>query len=39
MSGLIKKELGFDDIAEYYLIYSQVVIGYLKNTEKVLRYL
>ena len=36
MSGLVKKELGFDDIAEYYWADSQVVIGYLwNNQEKV----
>ena len=34
MSGLVKKELGFDDIAEYYWTNSQAVIGYLRNTQK-----
>ena len=34
MSVLIKKELEFDDIAEYYWTDSQVVIGYLRNTQK-----
>ena len=34
MSGLVKKELGFDDIAENYWIDSKVVIGYLRNTQK-----
>ena len=34
MSGLVKKELGFDDIAEYYWTNSQVVIGYLRNMQK-----
>ena len=34
MSGLVKKELGFDDMAEYYWTDSQVVIGYLRNTQK-----
>ena len=34
MSGLVKKELGFDDIAEYYWTDSKVVIGYLRNTQK-----
>ena len=34
MSGLLKKELGFDDIAEYYWTDSQVVIGNLRNTQK-----
>ena len=32
MSGLVMKELGFDDIAEYYWTDSKVVIGYLRNT-------
>ena len=36
MSGLVKKELGFDDIAEYYWIDSQIVIGIPR---KDLRYL
>ena len=36
MSGLVKKELGFDDIAEYYWIDTQVVIGIPR---KDLRYL
>ena len=34
MSRLVKKELGFDDMAEYYWTDSQVVIGYLRNTQK-----
>ena len=34
MSGLVKKELGFDDIAECCWTNSQVVIGYLRNTQK-----
>ena len=34
MSGLVKKEFGFDDIAEYYWTDSKVVIGYLRNTQK-----
>ena len=37
MSGLLKKELGFDDIAEYYWTDSKVVIGYLRNTQKRLK--
>ena len=35
MSGLVKKGLGFDDIAEYYWTDSQVVIGYVRNTMKI----
>ena len=34
MSGLVKKELGIDYIAEYYCTDTQVVIGYLSNTQK-----
>ena len=34
MSGLVKKELRFDEIAEYYRTDSQVLIGYLRNTYK-----
>ena len=34
MSGLVKKELGSDDIAECCWTNSQVVIGYLRNTQK-----
>ena len=34
ISGLVKKELGFDNIAEYYWTDSKVVIGYLRNTQK-----
>ena len=34
ISGLVKKDLGFDDIAEYYWTNSQVVFGYLRNTQK-----
>ena len=37
MLGLVKKELGFDDIADYYWKDSQVVFGYLSNTQKDLR--
>ena len=37
MCGLLKKELGFDDIAEYYWTDSKVVIGYLRNTQKRLK--
>ena len=35
MSRLVKKELGFDDTSEYYWTDSQVVIGYLRNTQKI----
>ena len=34
MSWLVKKELGFDDIVEYYWTDSQVVFGYLRNIQK-----
>ena len=34
MSGLVKKELRLDDIMEYYWTNSQVVIGYLRNTQE-----
>ena len=34
ISGLVKRELGFDDTSEYYWTDSQVVIGYLRNTQK-----
>ena len=34
MYVLVKKELGFDDITEYYWTDSQVVIRYLRNTQK-----
>ena len=34
MSRLVKKELGSDYIAEYYWTDSQVVIGYLRYTQK-----
>ena len=34
MSLVVNKELGFDDTAEYYWTDSQVVIGYLWNTQK-----
>ena len=33
MYGLIKKELGYADIRKYYLTGSQVVFGYLKNSQ------
>ena len=34
ISGLVKKELRLDDIMEYYWTNSQVVIGYLRNTQE-----
>ena len=34
MFGLVKKELGFNDIAKYYWTVCQVVIGYLRDTQK-----
>ena len=34
MSAIIRKELQYEDLVEYYWIDSQVVLGYLRNTHK-----
>ena len=34
MSAIIRKELQYEDIVEYYWTDSQIVLGYLRNTNK-----
>ena len=34
MSAIIRKELQYEDLVEYYWTDSQVVLGYLRNTHK-----
>ena len=34
MAGIIKKELAIDHILEYFWTDSQVMIGYIRNTQK-----
>ena len=34
MSAIIRKELQYEDMAEYYWTDSQVVVGYLRNAQK-----
>ena len=34
MAGIIKKELTIDHISEYFWTDSQVVIGYIRNTQR-----
>ena len=34
MAGIIKKELAIDLVSEYFWTDSQVVIGYIRNTQR-----
>ena len=37
MPGIIKKELAIDSVSEYFWTNSQVVIGYIRNTQRKLK--
>ena len=39
MAGMIKKNLVIDAVSEYFSTNSQIVVGYIKNTQRRFKYL